>query len=106
MEEYVSRTLISIIVPVYNTENYLGECIDSILAQTFTDWELLLINDGSPDNSSSICDLYAARDSRIKVFHKENDPRGSNQYGSAAEKADLQTRSQKGSWRFPPQNWE
>ena len=63
---------ISIIIPVYKAEKYINRCVDSILAQTFTDWELLLINDGSPDNSSSICDLYAARDSRIKVFHKEN----------------------------------
>lgn len=63
---------VSIIVPVYNVEKYLPECIDSILAQTFTDFELLLIDDGSPDNSGKICDEYAARDSRIRVFHKVN----------------------------------
>ena len=63
---------ISIIVPVYKTEAYLPRCIDSILAQTFSVFELLLIDDGSPDNSGKICDEYAARDSRIRVFHKEN----------------------------------
>lgn len=63
---------ISIIVPVYNAENYLHRCIDSILAQTYTDFELLLINDGSKDNSGAICDEYVAKDSRVRVFHKEN----------------------------------
>lgn len=63
---------ISVIVPVYNTEKYLHRCIDSILAQTFTDFELLLIDDGSKDNSGTICDEYAAMDSRVRVFHKEN----------------------------------
>lgn len=63
---------ISVIVPVYNTETYLSRCIDSILAQTFTDFELLLINDGSTDNSGVICDEYAQKDSRIHVFHKPN----------------------------------
>ena len=63
---------ISIIVPVYNAEKYLHRCVDSILAQTFTDFELLLINDGSKDNSGKICDEYAAKDPRVRVFHKEN----------------------------------
>ena len=63
---------ISIIVPVYKAESYLHRCIDSILAQTFTDWELLLIDDGSPDRSGEICDEYAEKDKRIRVFHKEN----------------------------------
>ena len=63
---------ISVIVPVYNVEQYLPRCIDSILAQTFTDFELLLIDDGSRDNSGKICDEYAEKDSRIRVFHKEN----------------------------------
>ena len=63
---------ISIIVPVYNAERFLYRCIDSILAQTFTDFELLLIDDGSPDRSGEICDEYARKDSRIRVFHKEN----------------------------------
>lgn len=63
---------ISVIVPVYNAEKYLHKCIDSILAQTFTDFELLLINDGSKDNSGKICDEYGEKDKRIRVFHKEN----------------------------------
>jgi len=63
---------ISVIVPVYNTAPYLHRCIDSILAQTFTDFELLLIDDGSTDESGRICDEYADKDGRIRVFHKEN----------------------------------
>lgn len=63
---------ISVIVPVYNAEKYLHRCVDSILAQTYTDFELLLINDGSPDNCGAICDEYAQKDSRVRVFHKEN----------------------------------
>ena len=63
---------ISIIVPVYNTEKYLERCLNSILSQTFTDFELLLINDGSTDSSGGICDEYATKDSRIRVFHKKN----------------------------------
>lgn len=63
---------ISIIVPVYKVEEYLPRCIDSILDQTFTDFELILIDDGSPDNCGAICDEYAAKDNRIVVIHKEN----------------------------------
>ena len=63
---------ITVIVPVYNTEKYLRRCVDSILAQTFTDFELLLVNDGSTDGSGAICDEYAQKDSRVRVFHKEN----------------------------------
>ena len=66
------NSLVSIIVPVYNAEKYLPRCIDSILGQSFSDFELLLINDGSKDNSGKICDGYAANDSRVRVFHKEN----------------------------------
>lgn len=64
--------VVSVIVPVYNAEKFLHCCIDSILAQTFIDWELLLIDDGSKDASGRICDEYAARDERIRVIHKEN----------------------------------
>lgn len=64
--------MVSIIVPVYNVEKYLKRCIDSIIEQTYTDWELLLIDDGSYDNSGKICDEYAENDRRIKCFHKEN----------------------------------
>ena len=63
---------ISVIVPVYNAEKWLRRCVDSILAQTFTDFELLLIDDGSTDGSPAICDEYAQRDSRIKVFYQKN----------------------------------
>lgn len=68
----MSTPKISVIVPVYNVEKYLRRCIDSILAQTFADFELLLIDDGSKDSSGAICDEYAEKDNRILVFHKEN----------------------------------
>ena len=64
--------LLSVIIPVYNVENYLKKCVNSILNQTFTDYEILLVDDGSTDCSSSICDDLAASDSRIKVFHQIN----------------------------------
>lgn len=63
---------ISVIVPVYNTEKYLRRCVDSILAQSFGDFELILVDDGSPDNCGGICDEYATKDSRVQVIHKEN----------------------------------
>lgn len=64
--------MISVIVPVYKAEKYLHRCVDSILAQSYTDFELLLIDDGSPDRSGDICDEYVKKDSRVRVFHKEN----------------------------------
>lgn len=63
---------VSIIVPVYQVEEYIRQCIDSILAQTFTDFELILVDDGSKDLSGKICDEYAGKDERVKVIHKEN----------------------------------
>ena len=63
---------VSIIVPVYQVENYIRQCIDSILVQTFTDFELILVDDGSKDRSGKICDEYAVLDQRVKVIHKEN----------------------------------
>lgn len=63
---------ISVIVPVYQAEALLPQCVESVLAQTFSDWELLLIDDGSRDGSPTLCDGYAARDPRIRVFHKPN----------------------------------
>lgn len=63
---------ISVIVPVYKAEAYLHRCVDSILAQTFQDFEVLLVDDGSPDRSGEICDEYARKDKRVRVFHKEN----------------------------------
>lgn len=64
--------LISIIVPVYNVEQYLSRCIDSIIDQTYTNLEIILVDDGSPDRCGEMCEEYAARDKRIKVIHKEN----------------------------------
>lgn len=64
--------LISIIIPVYNSEKTLNRCVNSILNQTFMDWELLLVDDGSTDKSGKICDQYALKDFRIRVFHKKN----------------------------------
>lgn len=64
--------LISVIVPVYKVEPYLSRCVDSILSQTFTDFELILVDDGSPDNCGKICDEYAQKDNRIYAIHKEN----------------------------------
>lgn len=64
--------MISIIVPVYNTEKYLNKCIESIISQTYKDLEIILIDDGSTDNSGNICDKYKASDSRIHVIHQEN----------------------------------
>lgn len=81
---------ISVIVPVYNAEEYLRLCVDSILAQTFTDFELLLIDDGSKDNSGVICDQYAAKDSRVRVFHKEN--------GGVSSARNLGLENAKGDW--------
>ncbi len=63
---------ISVIVPVYKVEMYLGQCVDSILSQTFEDFELILVDDGSPDNSGTMCDEYAKKDSRVRVIHQEN----------------------------------
>ena len=63
---------VSIIVPVYNAENTIPRCIESILNQEYSDFELLLVNDGSTDGSGAVCDAYAARDARVRVIHKEN----------------------------------
>lgn len=68
----MSNILISIIIPVYKVEKYLSRCLDSIRNQTFTNWECLLIDDGSPDNSGKICDEYAEQDHRFRVFHQKN----------------------------------
>lgn len=64
--------LFSVIVPIYNIEKYIRRCVDSVLSQTFNDYELILVDDGSPDNCGEICDEYAEKDTRIKVIHKEN----------------------------------
>ncbi len=82
--------MISIIVPVYNAEKYLDQCIQSILSQTYTDFELLLIDDGSTDSSGAICDRYAEQDSRVRVFHKEN--------GGVSSARNLGLGNAKGEW--------
>lgn len=81
---------ISIIVPLYNTEQYLSRCIDSILSQSFTKYELLLVDDGSTDGSGDICDVYAEKDNRICVFHKEN--------GGVSSARNLGLEKAKGEW--------
>ena len=63
---------LSIIIPVYRTQNTLQRCLESILCQSFTDYEIILVDDGSPDNCPYLCDEYAQKDARIKVIHKEN----------------------------------
>ncbi len=68
----MSDIKITAIMPVYNVENYIGRCIESLQAQTLTEWELIAVDDGSPDNSGAICDAYALLDNRITVIHKEN----------------------------------
>ena len=68
----MNNCFFSIIVPVYNVEKYIAKCIESILQQSFSDFELILVDDGSPDNCGEICDKYAEKDNRISVIHKEN----------------------------------
>lgn len=68
----IQNDLISVIVPVYNIEQYVGACIESIIKQTYKNLEIILVDDGSTDRSSSLCDLYAEKDNRIKVIHKLN----------------------------------
>lgn len=65
-------SMISVIVPVYKVEKYLDQCVKSILAQTYTDYELILVDDGSPDNCPAMCDEWAEKDNRVKVIHKQN----------------------------------
>lgn len=77
MNENSKEPLLSVIVPVYNVEKYVGRCLDSIIAQTYKNWECVVVDDGTPDNSGRICDEYAQRDPRIRVIHKENGGVGS-----------------------------
>ena len=64
--------MVSIIIPVYNVKPYLKRCVESVLNQSYTDFETILVDDGSTDGSSAICDEYLERDTRIRVIHKEN----------------------------------
>ena len=66
------QPLLSVVIPVYNVEKYLQECIDSVLGQTYTDYEIILVDDGSTDSSGRICDDYLTADTRIQVIHQEN----------------------------------
>ena len=72
MMKECSKPLVSIIVPVYQVKDYIGECVESLLRQTYTNLEILLVDDGSTDGSGAICDEYARRDNRIRVIHQEN----------------------------------
>ena len=72
MGEADKQPLISVIVPVYNVEPYLRDCVDSIIAQTYTNFEIILVDDGCSDNCPAICDEYTKKDVRVKVIHKKN----------------------------------
>ena len=84
--------LVSIIIPVYNTEEYLPACIASILSQSFSDFELLLVDDGSTDGSGAVCDIYAKLDDRIRVFHQEN--------GGVSSARNLGLENARGEWVY------
>jgi len=79
---------ISVIIPVYKVEEYLPACLDSLLAQTFTDFECILVDDGSPDNCPALCDAYAAKDKRFKVIHQEHN--GENKGASGARNTGIE----------------
>lgn len=68
----MESNVVSVIVPVYNAEKYIKECVQSVLSQTYKDWELILVDDGSTDCSGTFCDQFAQVDSRISVIHQEN----------------------------------
>lgn len=81
---------VSVIIPVYNTEDYLPRCIESVIRQTYEDWELLLIDDGSVDGSGGICDYYAGQDKRIRAFHNKNQgPAASRECGVQNSRGEL-----------------
>ena len=71
-EQSYTQPIVSVIIPIYKVEEYLRECLDSVLSQTYENLEIILVDDGSPDQCGEICDEYATKDSRIKVIHKEN----------------------------------
>ena len=69
---HIKMAYVSVIVPVYQAEKHIEKCVNSVLEQTFTDWELILVDDGSKDGSGAICDKFARSDTRIRVIHQEN----------------------------------
>ena len=81
---------ISVVIPIFNADKYLHRCINSVLSQSYTDFELLLIDDGSTDKSGKICDEYAREDDRVRVFHKEN--------GGVSSARNLGLDNAKGEW--------
>ena len=90
----MGNVLVSIVAPVYNVERYLSSFINSVIGQTFTDWELLLVDDGSTDNSGRICDNYARIDKRIRVIHKKNE--------GVSSARNTGIRESKGTWLLLP----
>ena len=72
MECSITKPTISVVIPVYNSEKYVGKCIESVMAQSYTDWQLILVDDGSKDRSLEVCRQYADQDNRILVIHQEN----------------------------------
>ena len=72
MKEVSKKPLITIIIPVYKVEDYLDKCVESVVNQTYKNLEIILVDDGSPDNCPKMCDDWAKKDKRIKVIHKEN----------------------------------
>jgi len=84
--------MISIVIPVYNVEKYLEDCMESVLAQTYTDFQILLVDDGSADACPAICDAYAAQDSRVQVIHKAN--------GGLSDARNAGTEKAAGEWIF------
>lgn len=71
IQEDMKTELISVIIPVYKVEKYINRCVESVLVQNYHNIEVILVDDGSPDNCGIICDKYAEKDSRIKVIHKK-----------------------------------
>lgn len=88
----MNKSLVSIIVPIYNVEGYLSQCLDSIIAQTYREWECVLVDDGSKDGSGRICEEYASKDSRFKVIHKPN--------GGVSSARNIGLEQTKGEWVF------
>ena len=83
---------ISIIIPIYKAEEFLPQCLESILLQTFENWECILVDDGSPDNCGFICDEYAIKDSRFRVVHKNN--------GGVSSARNAAIKEAKGEWLY------